>query len=308
MESIWIVGDTFVASSYEKTLHMDSVQKKLYMRDKYDVFAFLNNSHFDTNFLSRLRNVLVTAFNQNDKLPRIILIVLDNDLLRFINHRKFGVQLESATLQEWLLQEVNQVVNQRFAQLPNKCIKPGFPHVVWFGLPLHDVFIDNDLRIKFNHGFECEVLKFKNMSLLLPKKGWNAKDKTVILNGNYTPNGAAMYWLAIDVAIHFWDTKKQVQIIQKTKNTTEIEETKTVKFQAGYSKGITHQDDQRKIARTFSTRGGRRFEKVRTFFHRNKKDDFCKFDRSFNARDKFHWYPNDHSKLLTPQPYAKFKH
>ena len=77
------------------------------------------------------------------------------------------------------------------------------------------LFHNNDTRVKFNNALECMVLQYNNMSLLLPKKGWNSLDKSIIINGNFMANGMAMYWLAIDKAIHFWDTKKQVQTLQK---------------------------------------------------------------------------------------------
>ena len=118
LESVWIIRDTFVASSYEKTLKMDTVQHKLYMKENYDTFAFFKNNHFDTNLLSRLRNVLVMAFNQNDKLPRVILVVLDNDLVRFINHNKHGVALEIITFIEWLADEFAKAVKTRINQRP----------------------------------------------------------------------------------------------------------------------------------------------------------------------------------------------
>ena len=170
-DTIWIIGDSFVATTYEKATCMPMVHQKYYIKDVYDTLAFFNTSQFDVNLLSRLRNILTTALNQNDKFPRLIIITLDNDLLRYINHRKFSILLETSSLLEWLVAEFHDLVDKYKNHLPSKCLSTNFPHFLWFGIPTHESFIDNDLRIKFNHGLECIIPKFKNMSLLLPKKG-----------------------------------------------------------------------------------------------------------------------------------------
>ena len=133
LDSIWIIGDTFVSSSYERMLKMDNNehnQNKLYIREQYDVFAHFNTSHFDTNFLSRLRNVLVATFNKSDQLPRAIIVILDNDLLCFINHNKFSISLEIGTELDWLVDEFHLIIEKRLSQLPVKSKKPPFPHLI----------------------------------------------------------------------------------------------------------------------------------------------------------------------------------
>ena len=165
MESMWIIGDTFVASSYQRFLKMETSQTRFYIRDNYDVFAFFNNNHFDTNILSRIRNVLVTALNQHEKLPRFLCVIIDNDILRFINHNKHGINLELGTYLEWLLAEFDRILNIHVEQLPCKCriADQNFPHVLWFGLPINMGCRDNELRIVFNKSLEQVIPKFKEV-------------------------------------------------------------------------------------------------------------------------------------------------
>ena len=92
-------------------------------------------------------------------------------------------------------------------------------------LPLNDHFVDNVLRIRFNHCLENIIPKYKNMSLLLPKQGWDSKANNLMKNDSFTTLGISMYWRAIDSVIHFWDTKKQSQVVQKTKADKEAEDT-----------------------------------------------------------------------------------
>ena len=115
-----------------------------------------------------------------------------------------------------------------------------------------------------------------------------------------------MYWSTIDAAVHFWDTKKQNQIIQRTKETCDEEDEqglqpfKSAKFQ---DKNITRQDITEQLTCTFNPRHNT--DKVKTFFWRVKKDPFRKFDRQNHRDDKYHWFQN---KLPTPPPYSKFCH
>ena len=121
---------------------MDNQQSKMYIREQYDVYAFFNNNHFDTNILSRSRNVLATAFNQHDKLPRMIAVILDLDMMHFIDHDIFGISLEAGSLQDWLVAEFHKLVKARFDQLPSKCKRVGvLPHIIWIGAPQHSHFL-----------------------------------------------------------------------------------------------------------------------------------------------------------------------
>ena len=216
LELVWLIGDSFMANSYEKISRIDNSQHRLYIKENYDIYAFFNNNHYDTNILSRVRKVLVLALNQQMYLPRFMAIVLDNDLMRFINHSKFGIGLETGTLVEWLVSAFDKAINTRLDQLQPKCKKQGFPHIIWFGVPMHELFQDNDVCEKFNESLESTIPLYGNMSLLLPKKGWNACDRGIIKKDSFTLDGMKMYWYAIDAALHFWDTRKQNQTIQKS--------------------------------------------------------------------------------------------
>ena len=178
---------------------------------------FFNINHYDTNFLSRVRNVIVTAFNQHDKVPKAIVMILDFDFMRYLLHGSaICISFEAGKLIEWLIREVNKVTITRLDQLPQKSKWKDQPHVIWFGLPTQNYLTDdeNNGRMKFNKCFENILPLYPNMSLLLPKKGWDIESMDFISNGTFTHVGLTKYWEAIDAAIHFWDSKNKGQIIQ----------------------------------------------------------------------------------------------
>ena len=218
-DTIWVIGDSFVAQSYGKILHSNSSTDKFYIREQFEAFAFFNINHFDNNFLSRTRNVLVKALNDHNRLPKVILMVLDVDLLKAINHtkNKFGVSLEGGILLEWLVAEIHKSVKIRKDQLPEKCKRPGEPHVIWMGLPLASVFTDNEKREKFNNSLQKLIPPYEDMSVLQPRKGWDSNNTAIFQNNQFTMMGLMKYWRAIDSAVHFWNSQKtgKTQVIQK---------------------------------------------------------------------------------------------
>ena len=90
----------------------------------------------------------------------MIVVVLDNDLLRFINHNKFGISIKVGTELDWLVDEYHMIVEKRLSQPPVRCKKLSFTHIIWFGLPINENFVDNVLRVRFNHCLENVVTKY----------------------------------------------------------------------------------------------------------------------------------------------------
>ena len=104
-------------------------------------------------------------------------------------------------------------------QLPAKCRKANEPHFVWIGLPVHEDFQDNEKREKLNNSLSKIIPLYSGMSLLQPRKGWDTKDHNIFLNGSFTAVGLLKYWKAIDLVLHFWNSKKNnAQVIQKGMN------------------------------------------------------------------------------------------
>ena len=141
------------------------------------------------------------------------MVVLDNDLLNFIGHQDYGVSVEMGKLLDALVDSMNLALNTRKSQLPKRAQKES--HFVWIGCPLHEEFEDNLVRVKFNNCLESIITQYRNMSMMMPRKGWNSANMRAFKNGNYTSEGSRMYWKAIDSAIKFWIMKGSGQLIQK---------------------------------------------------------------------------------------------
>ena len=210
-ETAWIIGDSFLASTYQKGFK--NQDGNYYIKESYGLHAFHNDQHLDKNLLSRVRNVLVAGFNKLEKLPKFIIVAMDNDILNFIDNEDYGVSCEIGKLMDSLVDNLNLVLTTRKSQLPRKSLKET--HFIWVGSPLHPLFEDNALRVKLNACMESIIPKYRNMSFLFPRKGWSLDNSRIYLNGSFTAEGCRMYWKSVDAAVKFWLMKGCTQIVQK---------------------------------------------------------------------------------------------
>ena len=89
------------------------------MFDFYKVTAFHETALSPVkNVLTRLFNAFISAMNQKDKhLPRMILMVPDWDILKFINHYSYGITAFSGKCIDWLLINMERMIESRKEQL-----------------------------------------------------------------------------------------------------------------------------------------------------------------------------------------------
>ena len=91
-ESLWLIGDNFMSRSYGEYFLMNSSKgiSEGYMRKGFDVKAYYSNKFVTNNrsVLSRIRNNLVKAVNDNYLLPKAIIMILDYDILQDLEFSK----------------------------------------------------------------------------------------------------------------------------------------------------------------------------------------------------------------------------
>ena len=110
---MWITGDNFMAKSYRE--HFKKAGDDFFMKRNFEIFPQCNSrySSNNTNLLSRLQITLANAINDRIKLPKYIVIVLDNDLIEFLNYCGFGVASIYGEWIEHLVERFNDLFKQR---------------------------------------------------------------------------------------------------------------------------------------------------------------------------------------------------
>ena len=85
-DKIWIFCDKFVFCSLNKAL-LSQLKKQAYMTDQYDVSEFISSEYNNTNqnMLSRTRNLIVHAVQSQTLFPKIIVIMIDDDIMQYLN-------------------------------------------------------------------------------------------------------------------------------------------------------------------------------------------------------------------------------
>ena len=217
-ETVWLVGDEFVLNTWQqhyKNKRNTDRTPTSYLYSNFEVTEITSTRYGnDNNILSRIRNGIATSLNQHTGLPRLIVFILDDDIITSLTQNKNQDQrVESTTKQfEYVLNNLFILIERVIATykdyLPAKCKRENIPHLLWMAPPSHKYFTDsnNEKRAKYTNALQAVVSMHENTSMLRLVKFWDHSDSNLFLEEQYryTTDGLDMYWLSIDAAIRFW--------------------------------------------------------------------------------------------------------
>ena len=130
-----------------------------FMKDHYEIKSFYGNRlEFNRSTLGRIRNQLVLAINEQILMPKIILVVLDDDIVHGVYYEDFGISNILGRLIHWLAMEFNKLVETQKDKLPPKAIRKGYPTFIWMAPPENINFNNNDMRHKIGSQHEINYL------------------------------------------------------------------------------------------------------------------------------------------------------
>ena len=215
LEKIWFIGDDFSNHTfnqhYKNASGPDHSNDQFYSFKHYEVREFSNNQYDSLfqNTAGRIRNSLLKAINEHNTLPKLIVTILDDDLIQGMNPEYMHFEDQLHIIMNWLVTEFERAIETYKEKLPLRAKRDHFPHFLWIAPPTHCNFgaDSNNLRL---HQTKClaEVISTKrNMTLLKMVKFWEHEDKAAFLKEAYrfTSDGLDKYWLSIDSAIRYWD-------------------------------------------------------------------------------------------------------
>ena len=168
-----------------------------------------NNSRSNNPaILARLRNSLVHAINRCTQLPKIVVIVLEDDLLESINpNENLAAALNKRI--RWLMHEYRKIIDTTKDFLPQNAKNDGYPKFLWINLTKHCNYTNNTERKKLGTCME-NMSKFfdNNVSLRLVHK-WEFSDTNLFLKEQqrFTSEGLNTFWTALDKTIEYFETK-----------------------------------------------------------------------------------------------------
>ena len=205
--------------------------------------------------------------NKNPLLPKYVLVVLDDDLITYMNYKGTGVAVLLGEWVTWLVKTFQELIEKRKEQLPNKSKKENMPCMYWCAAPTHVNFSSerNTLRKKYNQCVET-VMKLdasKNMRLIRLKDRWNSMDSSLVVRDKMTDHGLNIYWEAIDASFKFNMTKHELFLVKRLVSNQPNDQVNNE----------VHQEDAKPVFR-------HRKDEMQVFFN-------------LHQRDNYHWHRTD---------------
>ena len=208
-EKIWILSNEFGFDTFNKYFHATDHIVKPYIRENFDVFGYFNNSlSWDKSILSRLRNLLITAMEEQKTLPKMIVVVPEFDIIKLCIQR--NALEDCRKVIDWMMREYDRLIMSQKEFVHLRCKKPNYPNFIWIEALLHDNFTkeDNVARALFNKAVNNAAMFHENTWSLQLKKLWDPQNNSLFTKEEYryTADSLTTYWEAVDKTIKYADT------------------------------------------------------------------------------------------------------
>ena len=157
------------------------------------------------NPLVRVHNALVTGMQRTATLPKMIVVVLEDDIIRHLNHNDYGATEMFGKVISYLeLQLQNSILDLK-ALMPRKAKRVGCPHIVWIAPSIHQRYENNNLRKKFGNELETQLRGKPYTSVLRLRQVWDPNNNAFVTTGDLSSLGQHKLWDSIDRSIAFAD-------------------------------------------------------------------------------------------------------
>ena len=224
LEKIWIIDDEFVHRTYqqyykEETNVTAARSATSFGFDNFEIRDFSSSRYLTNNrsVAGRILNKFIDALNEHNTLPKLIVFILDDDLVASIPGDAVHYQVQKLTA--WLFREVKKALDIYKDYLPNKAKKENYPQFLWIALPMHKNFGSENNRKRQDHADVLIELAKTSMDTLVLKmiKIWDPQDDNSFLYDAYRfpSDGLVKYWSSIDSAIRFWSVAIEYKVQNK---------------------------------------------------------------------------------------------
>ena len=125
IKQVWVIGDKLVADEYR---HLQQIKREIVddvrhrvicLYENYDVQGFFPSKlSWERNHLTKIRNTIVYVLNNNEKMPKHLIVLLYNSFVKLAPNTKIIIK--------WLVSEIWKILVARFEYLPRRS-KPDHP-------------------------------------------------------------------------------------------------------------------------------------------------------------------------------------
>ena len=146
---------------------------------------------------------MAKAIEKRVKLPRSIVVVLDNNLIQFLAYVNIGIAILLGEWFEWLITCFTTLFQSRKDTLPKKAVRADYPQLYLMAPPKHRLLNDNHERRLLLDCMEATVKVFDNVQLIKMVESDYKDDSLVSEDGQFTNFGLTKYWSTVDSAVAF---------------------------------------------------------------------------------------------------------
>ena len=167
------------------------------------------------NMLSRLRNAPVIAFNKSKVLPKMVVVIIEDDLISYFD--KIYNDIEEPMTEKditklythsvkWVMSEFRKIFETiKEDILPSKAKRNDWPHFLWILPTTHKNYFNNWKREVFTQVIKRAARLQSNVFALELKQLWDFDDSSLFLypERRYSPSGLTTLWSSLDRTIRF---------------------------------------------------------------------------------------------------------
>ena len=126
-------------TAYNNTI-LDTKPDSSYVRNNFEVSGFYNNSlSLNRSVSSRVQQAVATAFNQQNLLPKLIVVILEDDFINNITREESEevTKLVYTRLIKNLATKIKRMIAEFKEKLPPKANRASWPKVIWITPVIH---------------------------------------------------------------------------------------------------------------------------------------------------------------------------
>ena len=116
-KDLWIIGDKFLNEIYHalpaiKLAAKEADEKTPYIYNQFNIKCYTSKPQSGNSSIpARLVNCMIKAMNELEKLPRIILIIPDWDILKFLDFNMYGIEELCNSVLHWIITNIKRAMD-----------------------------------------------------------------------------------------------------------------------------------------------------------------------------------------------------
>ena len=306
-DKVWIIGDDFMARTFSQYFQHAFLEAEVdpgYIRIHYDTSGYcsakLTHNMISRNVLSYIRNGFVQAINAQILLPKYVIVVMEEDMIRAMNHYEKGARALYLKCIKWIMKEFHRVTTAYKEKLPTKSRKFKYPQILWVPTMTHlELKPINEYITMWNDCLETTAQGYKEMHIL-KLHTWDPEDRTTYSEeGEMNASGFAKYWVAVNDAFQAWDKEQmKSQMLNAIKKPVAATQSRKEdhgpvdgKLTKKTEKRYNHYDRYHWSSQKSSGGNHHEYEHRKNSNQEEKQDKFGrKYDHSFEDRRSHDYY------------------